>query len=405
MSYPCGPGIVGARLHTIKKIPMSVSHDTSVIFGQPSWRFATSYVEAYLTRQGGHLGPVSFHFDNRTVVPYALCPWAEENIPGDLPSVLKVLRGDFFCMPFGANDTAFGTEHHPPHGESANRAWKLETIFREGDVVTLCASLDTSVRSGHIDKQISLCEGHHAIYVRHIVSGMSGQMSLGHHAMLKFPQTVGSGIISTSPFLYAQTAPQPIESPQNQGYSLLQPDSCFTSLSAVPTITGELTDLSRFPARKGFEDLVMLVSDPSADLSWTAVTFPEEGYVWFALKDPLVLKQTVFWLSNGGRYYSPWNGRHTSVMGLEEVTSYFHYGISQSAEQNTLTDRGYETCLHLDSEASLDVRYIMAVAEIPDGFSHVKTIRADTGRGGVLLESINGKQVDVKLNLDFLQLT
>ena len=376
---------------------------TSVIFGQPSWRVATSCVEAYLTRQGGHLGPVLFHFDDRTIAPYALCPWSDEDINGDLPSVLEVLRGDFFCMPFGANDTAFGSEHHPPHGESANRAWKLESVRREGGAVTLYASLNTLVRPGQIDKEVSLHEGHHAIYVRHLVSGMSGPMSLGHHAMLKFPEAPGSGIISTSPFLYAQTAPEPVELPQNQGYSFLQPDTRFTSLSVVPTITGEPTDLSRFPSRKGFEDLVMLVSDPSVDLSWTAVTFPGEGYVWFALKDPLVLKQTVFWLSNGGRYYSPWNGRHTGVMGLEEVTSYFHYGISQSAEQNALTRQGHETCLHLNSEVPLDVRYIMAVAQIPKGFDQVRTIRVDSRRGGVLLESTNGKQVDVRLHLDFLE--
>ena len=379
------------------------SHDTLPVFGQASWHMATSSVEAYLTQQGGHLGPILFHFEDRTIAPYALCPWAEEDMDEALPPLLKVLRGDFFCMPFGANDEAFQGERHPPHGETANNLWKFESMRQSGDKVTFRASLDTSVRPGHVDKWISLHSGHHAVYVRHLISGMEGPMSLGHHAMLRFPDTPGSGIVTTSPFLYAQTAPQPIELPENRGYSVLQPGTPFSSLADVPMITGQSTDLSRYPARKGYEDLVLLVSDPSVDIAWTAVTFPGEGYVWFALKDPLILKQTVFWLSNGGRHYPPWNGRHTSVMGLEEVTSFFHYGLSQSAESNLLADQGHATCSHLDSTVPMDVRYIMAVAEIPEDFDCVETITMGLDESEVLLRSASGTEVSVRLDLTFLQ--
>ncbi len=379
------------------------SHDTRPVFGQASWHLATSSVEAYLTQQGGHLGPILFHFGDRTIAPYALCPWAEEDTDEALPPVLKVLRGDFFCMPFGANDEVFKGEIHPPHGETANSLWKFESMRQVGDTVTLRTSLNTSVRPGHVDKWISLRSGHHAVYVRHLISGMKGPMSLGHHAMLKFPDTPGSGVVTTSPFLHAQTAPQPIELPENQGYSLLQPGTSFSSLADVPTITGQSTDLCRYPARKGYEDLVMLVADPSVDIAWTAVTFPGEGYVWFALKDPLVLKQTVFWLSNGGRHYPPWNGRHTGVMGLEEVTSFFHYGLLQSVESNFLADQGHATCFHLDIAAPMDVRYIMAVAEIPEDFDRVETISTGLDEGAVLLKSTNGTELSVRLDLTFLQ--
>ena len=382
---------------------MSESEETAPVFGQASWRLATRNVEAYLTRLGGHLGPISFHVGGRTIKPYALCPWAEEALPEEVPPLLRVLRGDFFCMPFGANDTPFKDERHPPHGETANGHWNLVSIRRENDIVTLQASLDTSVRSGRVEKQISLREGHSAVYSRHRVSGMSGPMSLGHHAMLRFPDAPGSGIITTSPFVYAQTAPLPVERPEDQGYSFLQPDASFTSLDSVPTITGERTDLSRYPARKGFEDLVLLVSDSSADFAWTAVTFPKERYVWFALKDPSILNQTIFWISNGGRYYPPWNGRHTGVMGLEEVTSFFHYGLAQSAESNPLENRGIATCLHLNAAEPLDVRYIMAVAEIPEGFDQVKEIEAGADRQEVILRSVSKIEVNAALDVSFLQ--
>ena len=172
-----------------------------------------------------------------------------------------------------------------------------------------------------MDKFVSLQPDQTAVYQRHVISGMSGPTSFGHHAMLKFPDRPGCGRISTSRFLRGQVAPIPFEKPEARGYSSLRPGATFESFREVPMQTGELADLSRYPARRGFEDLVLLESDPGLPFAWTAVTFSEEGYVWFALKNPRVLRQTILWISNGGRHYSPWNGRHVGVLGLEEVTS------------------------------------------------------------------------------------
>src|SRR5690606_40271673 len=125
-------------------------------------------------------------------------------------------------------------------------------------------------------------------------------------------------------------------------------------------------------------DLVLLASDPAAALGWTAVTFPAEGFVWFTLKDPRVLRQTVLWLSNGGRHYPPWSGRHTNVLGLEEVTSYFHLGLAASAAPNPLSERGIPTSVDLDGRP-FTVACIAAVAAVPEGFDHVADVRAHEG--------------------------
>jgi hypothetical protein len=107
------------------------------------------------------------------------------------------------------------------------------------------------------------------------------------------------------------------------------------------------------------------------------------------------------WISNGGRHYAPWNGEHVGVMGLEEVTSYFHFGLAESAKRNPLSARGYPTCHRLDPDHPLAVNYIMAAVSIPRGFDCVKTIRADSNRG-VILTSTSGKTVKVPLDLGFL---
>ncbi len=374
-----------------------------MVHGQPSWRLASTQVEAFVTELGGHLGPVTFDRWGRKLRPYSVAPWAEERTEPSLLPILKALRGDFFCLPFGGNSTPFGRERHPVHGETANARWQLRSLETGAGRSCLHLSLATKVRRGRVDKRIWLVDAQNTLYSQHVVSGMSGPMNLGHHAMLKFPDAPGSGLVSTSRFVYGQVFPQAFESPANRGYSWLKAGAEFKSLEKVPTLDGGTTDLSRYPARRGFEDLVMLVSDPKASFAWTAVTFPKERYVWFALKDPRVLRETVFWLSNGGRHYPPWNGRHVSVMGLEEVTSCFHLGLAEAVRQNPVSRKGYPTCLTLNARKPLVVNYIMGVATIPAGFDRVASIRAARGKQAILLKSAGGRQTAATVDLDFLQ--
>jgi hypothetical protein len=173
-------------------------------------------------------------------------------------------------------------------------------------------------------------------------------------------------------------------------------------LAKVPLDNGGWTDLSAYPARRGFEDIVLLAGDNRRPFAWTAVTFPAHGYVWFALKDPRVLRQTVFWLSNGGRHYAPWNGRHINVLGLEEVTSYFHYGLTESAKKNPLSARGHPTCHLLDPKRPLEINYIMAVAGIPKRFDRVAAILPAADRQSVQLVARSGSKVSVPIDLGHL---
>lgn len=369
--------------------------------GQPSWSFHSSHVAAHLTRLGGHLGPVTFRLGRKTIAPYSVAPWAEETPAAGTPAIIQALRGDFFCAPFGGNAAVWRGERHPVHGEPANGLWRLEAFERKGDRVTLHTSLATRIRRGRIDKFVSLVDGHTALYVADTISGARGPMNVGHHAMLKFPKAPGSGIVSTSRFVHAQVFPEAFESAENFGYQSLKPGAIFRSLERVPLQAGGDTDLTRYPARRGYEDLVMLTADPKLAFAWTAVTFPGEGYGWFALRDPRVLRQTVLWISNGGRHYAPWSSRHTAVMGLEDITGYFHYGLAESAKPNPLNRRGIPTTLTLHPKKPTTVNYIMAVAAIPRGFDRVADIRP--AKGGVELVAANGRRVACPLDLAFLR--
>ncbi len=384
------------------KTKSGVKLRTKEIHGQPSWCFGSDRVRACLTELGGHLGPVTFQLGNTEVQPYSLAPWAEEKEFSRLIPILRVLRGDFFCAPFGGNATPWRGERHPVHGETANAKWRLESVSQASGAASLHASLSTRVRPGRVDKRIWLPAGHTAVYCQHTLSGMSGPMNLGHHAMLRFPDEPGSGLVSTSPFVYGQVFPGEFEQAAKGGYSSLKAAARFSELSAVPLATGGNTDLSRYPARRGYEDLVTLVSDPRLAFAWTAVTFPARRCVWFALKNPRILGQTVLWISNGGRHYPPWNGRHVGVMGLEEVTSCFHYGLAESARPNPLSRQGSPTVARLDPDKPHTVPYIMAMAAVPVGFNWVREIVPDSHGQSATLLSRSGKKAKVPLRLDLL---
>ena len=369
---------------------------TTKIFGQPSWMISSDHVSAAITEIGGHVGPVQFRLDGRVIEPFSVAPWAEEVVPPGTPAILRVLRGDFFCAPFGGNETPWRGEKHPPHGDSANARWRFESCAGG----TLRLSLRTRTRPGKIDKLVELREGETNIYCRHVLTGMEGPMSFGHHAMLKFPDAEGSGILSTSRLLHGQVAPRPFELPASGGYQCLKAGSAITRLDRVETADGKRADLRRYPARRGFEDLVMLVHEAEPDFAWSAVTFPNERYVWFSLKDPRVLRSTVLWISNAGRHYPPWSGRHAGVMGIEDVTSYFHYGLAESVRPNPVSRLGFPTCLKLKISAPLTVSYIMGVAAIPTGFGEVRAIRREAG--SIVIESREGLRVRTAVDSGFL---
>lgn len=372
-----------------------------VIAGQPSWRLANREVEAYVTRIGGQLAPVTFKLGGRKIQPFSIAPWAREKGVAKLPPILAALRGDFFCLPFGGNARAWRGEKHPVHGETANRPWRCVAHLNESGTHCLHLDLETKIRPGHVDKVIFLRDGHHAVYCRHVLSGFRGPMPLGHHAMLKFPDAPGSGLISTSRFVHGQVFPGLFEDPAQGGYNSLKPGAVFKSLDKVPSLICGTADLSSYPARRGYEDLVMLIADERLPFAWTAVSFPREGYVWFALKNPRLLRGTVLWISNAGRHYAPWNGRHAGVLGLEEVTANFHYGLAESAAPNPLSKAGYPTALTLRPDAPLTIPYIMGVAPIPRGFDRVK--RVERVANGIRLLSASGKSAGAAVAMEFLE--
>lgn len=369
---------------------------TRVIHSQPSWILANGQVELAVTELGGHMAPVTFFRQDGPVQPYHVSPWQDEKLPVDNP-VLRPLRGDFFCLPFGGGREADGREH-PPHGETATARWSLDGVSQTGPVSTLTATLTTKVRPGQVTKKLMLVDGENAVYSEHVVEGFAGAATPGHHATLRLPAREGAFRVSTSPFVYGTTQPTLFSDPEAKEYQALAIGAAFTDLARVPLRfkdAAEPADLTRFPARRGYADLLAIYKKPTAGQpAWMAAVNTEERYVWFSLKDAAVLPGTVFWVENGGRHAPPWNGRNR-CLGLEDVRWYFH----QSHAPNPVTKLGIPTAMKFGA-APVRIRYIQGVAKTPAGFERVAAV--EFSPGALTLVGSRGERLRVPVRHEFL---
>lgn len=129
------------------------------VLGQPSRRVASSTVEAFVTVAGGMVGPVTFGRGGQRIRPLSVAPWATEPLAPDVPPVLRALRGDFFCMPFGGNAKPHEGERHPAHGETANDDWRFQSLRRAGGTTELAPTLQTRVRPADVTETVRVVDG------------------------------------------------------------------------------------------------------------------------------------------------------------------------------------------------------------------------------------------------------
>jgi hypothetical protein len=367
----------------------------TLVAGEKSVKLATRSVSLAVTVVGGMVGPVRFKLPGRTISPLHVAPWHNEKLRS-LPPILRVLRGDFFCLPFGGNETKVAGKHIPIHGETANAAWKLDDSDRQ----SVAMSLPTRLPKGLVRKRVWASPGQTCVYQTHELSGFTGRVSFGHHLMVRFDPEWGEARISTSRLFRGQVFPGQFEKPELGGYSCLKPGARFESLARVPRADGTLADLTRYPAREGFEDLVMVSSDPREPLAWAAVAFPQARFAVVTLKNPAVLASTVLWHSNGGRHYAPWNSRHRRVLGVEDVTANFHFGHAESTAESDVTRDGVRTWHDLSPRKPLVVGYIFACVPLPAGFDEVDDIHE--AAGGVVLMSKSGPTQGLPVDLGVL---
>jgi hypothetical protein len=362
------------------------------IHGADSYFLTSDWVSLHVTREGGHLAPVTFQIDDRTVSPYALAPWQPQEVDPTLPVLLKNLRGDFLCLPFGPQ------ENGPPHGETANAPWNL--VSQDQDSLTL--KIEASDVSAKITKAISLRPGETAIYLTHQIDGLEGDWSYGTHPILDLSNVPpNSARLSVSPFSWASVYPEYFSNPAEGAHQELEIGAIFSDLSEVPLADGGTTDLTYYPSKSKIDDLVMMVSEASTEkqpFAWSACVF--DGFVWFALKNPADFPATMFWISNGGRSAAPWNSRHTARIGIEDICSHFCDSVDIS-RKDLLHNLGVPCTRKFSKDHPVTLKNIQGVAAVPDAFGKVDSI-TPVSETEIRITGENGDMVTIPLNWKFV---
>ncbi len=355
------------------------------IHGVEVWKLTSDLVTLDVSMTGG-MNTAEFRLGERCVRPYSLSPWEPDEVDASLPVLLKVLRGDFFCLPFGPQDDG------PPHGDPANADWF--EVDQEGG--RLIIGMKTGDSGAKVEKEYRLVPGHSAIYYEFRISDLDGKWSYGNHPILDCSSMAeGSARVSVSPFRWGSVYQGVFSNPDAGERQCLKDGATFDSLEAVELAAGGTTDLTRWPSRKGFEDLVMMVNEPASDeqpFAWSAVVM--DGYVWFSLKNPEDFPATLFWMSNGGRDGAPWEGRHFGRIGIEEVCSHFCDSVTRSREEAL---PGIPTVREFKSEETTALFIVQAVAAVPAGFGSVASI-APAGDGLVQITGENGASVECSVD-------
>lgn len=311
---------------------------------------------------GGMLGPVLFLLpDGRQVAPLHVAPWFHEPDHARHPAIIRELRGEWPCVPFGADsprvlpdgwqttgESFVGAE--VPHGHSSNAEWRFT------DLTPQSVELVCDYPEGHpvrrLRRRIAAVPDAPALEITlEIEVRRPCALPVGLHPTFRLPMR-GTADLVPPAFREGRVFPLDVE----PGQGLLEPGASFSTLDAVPTRAGSTMSLRSLPLAADTEELVQLCG--------AAGTFrlrhPSEGWQVYLDWDAQVFPSLLLWISNRGRGYAPWDGRHIAL-GAEPVCAAFDLGSAVSNAPNPIASAGTATSVRLDPSSSFTTGYRIGV--------------------------------------------
>ncbi|MEW6631437.1 MAG: hypothetical protein AB1440_11250 [Pseudomonadota bacterium] len=311
-------------------------------------------------RLGAMLAPVTFLLrDGRQVSPMHVAPWANEPETGALPGILRKLRGEWPCVPFGYSVPVEGWPETwarvmgPPapdeevHGHSSNHDWTWRDSKHGSLSLALtypeASPVERAERTVTPDPSAPAIDIEFRIFVRRAC-----RLPIGLHPVFRLPAETGAATLELDGFDEGRTYPHDVE----PGAELFARSKSLTDLTSVPARAGGTVDASRLPLPVDTEELLQIEGlDGSAALANHA-----EGYrvklSWQKEHFPSLL----LWYSNRGRKAWPWNGRHVAI-GIEPICSPFGLGPATALADNPIARSGIATAREFSTDEPFVTRY------------------------------------------------
>ena len=275
-----------------------------------------------LQRLGAMLAPVVFSAPGRAdFAPMQVAPWADEPGSEALPGILRRLRGEWPCVPFGRSDTLAGLpagwQSHAAgdewgHGFGSHHAWSW---LPQPDPLSLALTI-TTPDAIRLTRTVTAVASAPALNITlRIDVERPCTLPVALHPTLRLD--AGRVALDVPHEGAGLTYPVPAE----PGVSRLAPNQSFSDLRAVPCADGSRVDLSRYPQAHDSEELLQLqtVSGP------VTMRYLDQGWALAIDWDRSLLPDVMLWVSHRGRRHAPWNGRHWAL-GVEPVNGVFDLG-------------------------------------------------------------------------------
>lgn len=286
------------------------------------WQLTWDHGEATVYALGGMLAPVRFGLgDGQSVSPMHVAPWASLQ-DQTLPGLLRGLRGEWPCLPFGTTQVPAGlgadweardADDPWDHGYAAHHPWSL--LARDRHRLHLGISYPAEHPIERLERILRVAPGAPALEMELIVHARRDvRLPFALHPSFAVPD---SGVeLVDAKFAAAYSYPVQAE----PGVSCLIPGGMSNSLQRMPGRNGPL-DLTRFPLPFATEELLQLAMCRSPLVLRYLQSRIEVLLDW----DCEALPDVMLWISNGGRRGTPWNGRHFAL-GVEPVNGFFDLG-------------------------------------------------------------------------------
>ena len=284
------------------------------------WTLKWAHGEATAQSLGGMLAPVRFELGGgHSVSPLYVAPWGDD---ARWPGLLRALRGEWPCLPFG---TVAAPPGLPPgfetrnatdtwnHGYGANHMWRL--VEKTADRLTLRIDYPSEEAIESLERTIEVDPEAPALIVSLTVHARRDVvLPFALHPTFAIPD---EGVeVLACPYQMVHSYPVSPES----GISRSLPNHAFASLKEIATATGPM-DVTRLPLLGKTEELLQIAGCRPPFVLRYSTQQADVLLDW----NPDELPDALLWISNGGRAYEPWSGRNFAL-GVEPAQSFFDLG-------------------------------------------------------------------------------
>jgi len=335
-----------------------------------SWDISWDRGSATVLQAGAMIGPAHLLLDDGlTIQPFAIAPWADdsEQQHAALPPLLRRLRGEWPCVPYGMPEPPANlpTEWQPPrpyrredrmfHGYSSNAAWAL----RSGTPSSL--ELELAYPSSHpvrrVGRRIGGVPGRCELtFDLEIETRIDTSLPIGLHPTFRLPAETGAASVSFDGDVRVHTYPVDAE----PGVSRLQPDTHGQSLGLVACKDGSFVDLGRHPLPYATEELVLVTGHRGG----ATLNNAAEGYAVRLRWDADAFPSCMMWISNRGRSAYHWSSRF-QALAIEPVMAPFDLGTDVARDEtNPLRRAGVPTARSFTANTPWATRYSIEVVSL-----------------------------------------